>query len=174
MTFLIGILLLVCSWTPSGDAKAGLLEQIKAANLPEKSFMATWHRVQHSSMLVNELESEGKVYLLAPDKIRWETTEPVKSVSILSPDAGNRGRFRLPTEKDFNITVLEGDNYTVRLDPVRRDLKQMLGQIALTVDRKSLKILYVMIVTPEGDWQRIEFSKVEKDIPIAAELFEGQ
>ena len=43
-------------------------------------------------------------------------------------------------------------------------LRQMLGQVSISVDRRSLKILYVLIVSPEGDWQRIEFSKVEKDL----------
>lgn len=164
--FLIALLTLFCSaGASSQDTSAVLLEQIKAVNLPEKSLKAAWHRVQHSSLLVEDLVSEGWVYLEQPDKIRWETTSPVQQVSILSSDESARGRFRIPTEKDFKITVLDGgQNYTLRLDPLRRDLRQMLGQVSISVDRRSLKILYVLIVSPEGDWQRIEFSKVEKDL----------
>ena len=169
MKRIIGIIcgLLVC-WSLGAQ---DLFEKIKAANMPKESLRAQWHQVKHSTLLVEDLVSDGKVYLQQPERLRWETTSPIQSVSVMAPGRAS-GRFRLPTEMDFEITVLQGEEYIVRLTPLRRDLKQMMGQIALHVDPATLKLRYLMITSPEGDWTRIEFSNVETEIPLPETLFE--
>lgn len=148
-----------------------LFEQIKAANMPERTLQAKWNQVKRSTLLVEDLVSEGQVYIQQPDLLRWETTSPVQRVSIMAPGQA-RGRFRLPTEKDFDISITEGEEYLVQLTPLRRDLKKMIGQIDLHVDPATLKLRFLTMTSPEGDWTRIEFTDVKADLPLPATLFE--
>lgn len=164
--FLSAVTLLLATtlaWAQDADA---LWARVKEVNLPGKSLEASWKRVYHSPMLVEELLSEGKVYLREPGQIRWETLAPVARLSVFD-GTEPRGRFRMPREKDFRITVLEGEEYIVRLDPLRKDLEQLVGQITLHVNRENYRVLYVTVKTPDGAWSRIDFSSVvlEKDLP---------
>ena len=144
------------------EAQDDVWARVKEVNFPEKSLQASWNRIYRSPMLQDDILSEGKVYLRQPDALRWETEKPVKRVTELDSTQG-KGRFRMPDEKDFKITVLEGDTYSVQLTPLRRDLKQLVGQITLTVEKKSYKLLYVTILGVDGDWTQITFSNVKMD-----------
>ena len=148
----------------AGDALAQdpVWERIKAANFPEKTLEANWNRIYRSPMLQADVLSEGTVYLEQPDILRWETLKPVQRVTVLDGKQ-DRGRFRLPQEKDFKVVVLEGDTYTVQLNPLRRDLKQLVGQIVLTVEKKSYKLINVTVLGVDGDWTQITFSNVKMD-----------
>ncbi len=151
---------------PCVFAQEDVWARVKEVNLPKKSLQASWHRVYRSPLLVEELVSEGKVWLREPGQIRWETLSPVSRLTVYD-GTEPRGRFRMPREKDFRITVLEGEEYIVRLDPVRKDLEQLVGQITLHVNRENYRVLYVTVKTPDGAWSRIDFSSVvlEKDLP---------
>ena len=144
------------------EAQDDVWARVKEVNFPKKSLQASWNRIYRSPMLQDDILSEGKVYLRQPDALRWETEKPVKRVTELDSTQG-KGRFRMPDDKDFKITVLEGDTYSVQLTPLRRDLKQLVGQITLTVEKKSYKLLYVTILGVDGDWTQITFSNVKMD-----------
>lgn len=146
----------------TAKAQDDVWARVKDVNFPKKSLQASWNRIYRSPMLQDDILSEGKVYLRQPDALRWETEKPVKRVTELDSTQG-KGRFRMPDEKDFKITVLEGDTYSVQLTPLRRDLKQLVGQITLTVEKKSYKLLYVTILGVDGDWTQITFSNVKMD-----------
>ena len=146
----------------TAKAQDDVWARVKEVNFPKKSLQASWNRIYRSPMLQDDILSEGKVYLRQPDALRWETEKPVKRVTELDSTQG-KGRFRMPDEKDFKITVLEGDTYSVQLNPLRRDLKQLVGQITLTVEKKSYKLLYVTILGVDGDWTQITFSNVKMD-----------
>lgn len=158
------VLTAFCALTFAVQAKAqeDVWVRVKDVNFPKKSLQASWNRIYRSPMLQDDILSEGKVYLRQPDALRWETEKPVKRVTELDSTQG-KGRFRMPDEKDFKITVLEGDTYSVQLTPLRRDLKQLVGQITLTVEKKSYKLLYVTILGVDGDWTQITFSNVKMD-----------
>ncbi len=141
------------------EAQEDVWARIKEVNFPKKSLQASWNRIYRSPMLQDDMLSEGTVSIEQPDMLRWETLKPVKRVTQL--DSSTKGRFRLPEEKDFKVNILEGDTYTVQLTPVRRDLKQLVGQIVLTVEKSSYKLLNVTILGVDGDWTQITFSQVK-------------
>lgn len=143
------------------EAQEDVWSRIKEVNFPKKSLQASWNRIYRSPMLQEDLKSEGIVSITQPDALRWETLKPVKRVTEL--DGSTQGRFRLPEEKDFKVNILECDAYTVQLTPVRRDLKQLVGQIVLTVEKKSYKLLHVTILGVDGDWTQITFSNIKMD-----------
>ena len=154
---LTAILALVCAFT--ARAQEDVWARVKEVNFPKQTLQASWSRIYKSPMLQDALESEGTVALQQPDQVRWETLKPVKRVTVLD-GTQPKGRFRLPTEKDFKVTVLDGDTYTIQLEPLKRDLKQLVGQISLTVEKKTYKLLYVTILGVDGDWTQITFSNV--------------
>jgi len=132
-----------------------VLARILEVNMPD-SLQAQWTRTYHSPMLQEDLVSSGTVFLKQPDVLRWETLEPVHSLTEFNGEQ-QRGRFRLPQEKDFDAVVLESEQITVILTPKRRDLKQMFSQIVATADKKTYRVSSVLLKGFEGEWTRIDF-----------------
>lgn len=161
ISYLLTAVLAFCCALNAG-AQEDVWARVKEVNVPRKTLEATWNRIYHSPMLQENILSEGTVSLVQPDRLRWETLKPVNRVTLLDGQQ-DRGRFRLPQEKDFKVTVLEGDTYSVQLNPLRRDLKQLVGQIVLTVEKKTYKLLNVTILGVDGDWTQITFSNVKMD-----------
>lgn len=163
---LISVLALLLSLPGfSQDVLARILE----VNMPE-SLQASWHRSYHSPMLQEPLESEGRVYIQEPSQLRWETVSPVSSLIIFTGKE-ERGRFRMPTEKDFSYTLLDGTQNTIILTPIRRDLKQLFKEIQLTVDAQSLLISQVRMMGRDGDWTLLTFTDIQHNVALPATLF---
>ncbi|MBR1489608.1 MAG: outer membrane lipoprotein carrier protein LolA [Bacteroidales bacterium] len=178
-------------------AQDALLERLKAANT-FGTLQADFVQTRHSQMLTKDLVSEGRVALVAPDKLRWEVVKPYRNVFVTEGEGdsfaslgmtkgtsgmtqgtsgmtgkGNR-RFRIPTDKDFSATVLEGEDVVVKLVPLRRDMKQMFREIIVHADKKSLRIHTALLVTPEGDWTQLEFKNILTGQSIDPKLFEKE
>ena len=150
--------------------EASLVDRILKANMPE-TLEAPWRQTRHSPLLKEDLKSSGVVYLQQPDKIHWEVLEPVSKVTVMNGSSA-RGRFRLPTEKDFKATVLEGEDYTVDLTPLRRDLQLIFSQVTLTVDKKSLLIKSALLRGTDGGWSYLEFGDRKMNQKLSEVLFE--
>jgi outer membrane lipoprotein-sorting protein len=157
---LTAVLALTCAF--NAWAQEDVWTRVKEVNLPRKNLSANWNRIYRSPMLQDDILSEGTVSIVEPDYLRWETLKPVKRMTELDGKQ-EKNRFRLPQEKDFKVNVLDGDSYTIQLSPLRRDLKQLIGQIVLTVEKKSYKLLNVTILGVDGDWTQITFSNVKMD-----------
>ncbi len=126
--------------------------RIKEVNLPKESLQASWQRIYRSPLLQEEVYSEGVVYIKNPDRLRWETHKPSYRLT-LADGTEPRGRFRLPREKDF------------------KDMKQLVGQIVLVVEKNTYKLLYVNIRGVDGDWTQLSFSNLIMDPPLPDSLF---
>lgn len=155
-------------------AQDALLERLKAANT-FGTLQADFVQTRHSQMLTKDLVSEGTVALVAPDKLRWEVVKPYRSVFVTEGEVPAQGRrFRIPTDKDFSATVLEGEDVVVKLVPLRRDMKQMIREIIVHADKKTLRIHTALLVTPEGDWTQLEFKNIRTGQSIDPKLFEKE
>lgn len=164
------ILLLLCTEFTLRAQGPGLLAQAIAANTPEQ-LQARFTQTRHTPLLEENLVSEGTVYLLAPDKLRWEQQSPVSKVTVLSDQASGR-RFRLPTEKDFTFSSLDGDDLTLILTPLRRDMKQLFVQLVVKLDPASLLVRSVLMNGTDGGWMLLEFRDIRSDVKLDASLFE--
>ena len=155
-------------------AQDALLERLKAANT-FGTLQADFVQTRHSQMLTKDLVSEGTVALVAPDRLRWEVVKPYRSVFVTEGEIPAQGRrFRIPTDKDFSATVLEGEDVVVKLVPLRRDMKQMFREIIVHADKKTLRIHTALLVTPEGDWTQLEFKNIRTGQSIDPKLFEKE
>ena len=169
------LLLLAClTLAVTASAQDGVLDRLKAANTFE-TLQASFVQTRHSSMLTKDLRSEGRLVLASPDRIRWEVLKPYPSVFVSTGELAFAGRrFRMPTDKDFTATALEGDDLAVKLVPVRRDLKSVFREIIVHADKKSMRIQSALLITPDGDWTLLEFKDVVANQPVDAKLFEKQ
>ena len=166
----------------AASAQENILDRLKAANTFE-TLQASFTQTRHSSMLAKDLKSEGRMVLASPDRIRWEVLTPYPSVFVSSGEGDSfaalgmtgKGRhFRIPTEKDFTATVLEGEELAVKLVPVRRDLKSLFREIIVHADKQSLRIQSALLITPDGDWTQLEFKDLVVNQPVDAKLFEKE
>ena len=150
------LLLYICLFIglTASAQESDLLQRIREANLK------------------NTLRAEFK-QVQAPDKVHWEVQKPVSRVTVFNGDIPqNNRRFRLPSEKDFTVSSLEGEELSVILKPRRRDLAQVFSQIVLKVDPKTLEVHSVLLSGLDGDWTSITFTKVQADVDLPQSLFE--
>ena len=99
----------------AASAQENILDRLKAANTFE-TLQLSFVQTRHSALLTKDLVSEGRMVLASPDRIRWEVLKPYPSLFVSSGELAIAGRrFRMPTEKDFAATVLEGEDLTVKL-----------------------------------------------------------
>ena len=169
------LLLLAClAAALSASAQDGILDRLKAANTFE-TLQASFVQTRHSSMLTKDLKSEGRLVLMSPDRIRWEVLKPYPSVFVSTGELAIAGRrFRMPTDKDFTATALEGEDLAVKLVPLRRDLKSIFREIIVHADKSSLQLRSALLVTPDGDWTLLEFKDRVVNQPVDAKLFEKE
>lgn len=168
------LLLYICLLvsTVAAAQESDLLLRIREANL-KNTLRMEFTQVRHTPMLAEDLVSSGFAALQAPDKVRWEVQKPVSRVTVFNGDIPQTGRrFRLPSEKDFTVSSLEGEELSVILKPRRRDLAQLFSQIVLKVDPVSLAVHSVLLTGLDGDWTQITFSQVQYDVNLPASLFE--
>ena len=167
---LLFIFLLVS--TVAAAQESDLLLRIREANL-KNTLRADFTQVRHTPMLAEDLVSSGFAALQAPDKVHWEVVKPVSRVTVFNGDVPQSGRrFRLPSENDFSVSFLEGEELSVILKPRRRDLTQLFSQIILKVDPVSLAVHSVLLNGLDGDWTQITFTKVQYNVALPASLFE--
>ena len=158
----------------AASAQETILDRLKAANTFD-TMQLSFVQTRHSALLTKDLVSEGRMVLASPDRIRWEVLKPYPSVFVSSGELALAGRrFRMPTEKDFNATTLEGEDLTVKLVPVRRDLKSLFREIIVHADKQSLQIRSALLITPDGDWTQLEFRDFVVNRPVDAKLFEKE
>ena len=143
-------------------AGAEVLSRLKEANFPS-SLEAEFTQRRHSPMLSKDLVSMGKLTLAAPDYLRWEIVSPTPRLSEFNAaDAASSRRFRLPSEKDFKVSTLEGKELSIILDPVRGDLKRLFSRIVVKVDPQTYYIHSVLLSGLDGDSTFIEFYSVKR------------
>ena len=168
------LLLYICLLvsTVAAAQESDLLLRIREANL-KNTLRADFTQVRHTPMLTDDLVSSGFVALQAPDKVHWEVVKPVSRVTVFNGDIPQSGRrFRLPSDKDFSVSSLEGEELSIILKPLRRDLAQLFSQIVLKVDPVSLAVHSVLLTGLDGDWTQITFTKTQYDMALPASLFE--
>ena len=158
----------------AASAQENILDRLKAANTYE-TLQLSFVQTRHSALLTKDLVSEGRMILATPDRIRWEVLRPYPSLFVSSGELAIAGRrFRMPTEKDFTATVLEGEDLAVKLVPVRRDLKSLFREIIVHADKHSLRIHTALLITPDGDWTQLEFKDFVVNRPVDAKLFDKE
>lgn len=168
-----------------GPAREKAIATILAANDIRTTLQFRFTQTRHSSLLTEDLVSEGRAYFAFPDRVRWETTRPHPAVFVLNAAEATDRRQQvllrnvakasekgLINEDDFTVTVYAApDQCQVDLEPLRRDLGQLFVRITLLTDARTGALRSIVLSETGGDLTEIQLHAVERGIQIPEELF---
>lgn len=183
----------------SGEKQDAIAEQIKAATQNITSIQADFTQEKVFSFLENKLESVGKFWFLAPDKIRWEYLKPYPYRIVLNQgkmyvqdegdaytmDMRSNQLFQqmnalitksiqgeLLQEEDYEKSFFEDEtNYMVHFKPKDAQLKDYLSAIEIFFSKKTGQVTALKMKEAAGDYTYIIFNNRIENKPINADLF---
>ena len=153
-------------------------------------------------LFLDTLKAKGVCYFQAPDKIRWELTEPY--VSLLIHNTNKAAKFDMvegslrkmrPGAEDalreilgqimswirgdfksareaYNLSLLKGPDYRLVLKPRAKGLGEIIQSVELSIHPKTLHVTAVTIREPEGGRITIRFKEGTINAPLEQALFD--
>lgn len=166
-----------------------------------KSLKADFVQERHIALFLDVLKSGGILSFERPDKLRWELTEPYRTIMLFNDN--DVAKFRVEKGKiekanfgmedllrgvlgqiisilkgDFsksmeayNMEVLEGENYLLKLTPKSEGMAKSIRSLELFFDNKSLTMSQIIIREPQDDYMKIVFSKQRLNEKLKDTLF---
>jgi outer membrane lipoprotein-sorting protein len=163
-----------------------------------KSISGTFTQKKNIKILTRPLISKGRLYYLSPDSIRWEYTEPVKSIMLVNK--GNVKRFimkddkfiedssarleavrivvgqitewfagRFNNNKDFKAGLSEG---RVVLLPQNETISSFIQKVVITFSKNEGVISAIEIIEVQGASMYLEFDDIAINKPLPDGIFE--
>lgn len=194
------VLLILLMLVPA-SVRADNFERLRRDSSRISTISADFVQKKFMKILSKPLVSEGKFYYTAPDSIRWEYSQPIKSVVI--SDKGNTKRYiasggkmvedktggaqamkivldevagwmsgKFTSNPSFTATLKEGSNTQITLTPVGKSMAGMIEKIEITVARKDASIKSVRIVESATAETRIDFQHVVINQEIQPSVFQ--
>jgi len=176
-------------------------EKIITSNRASESLKAYFVQEKHMSILNKPFISAGHFLYKAPDKVRWEYTEPFSYIVILVnnyvsiKDGSDLQNFdmsknavfkevnrvmsgmvsgRMLEDKNFQGTYYESsDQYKAILVPQISSVNAFVEEIHLYFNKQTLQILSVEMIEKEGDKTVIKFLDTKVNEAISDELFKN-
>lgn len=190
----------IAPMTTLAQSEAQIRQQINQAASQMKSMQCDFVQTKHLKMLNDKMVAKGKMYYRQGNQLRWEYVTPYAYTFILNNnkvllknsqrndviDVNQNKVFKeiarimmnsvvgkcLADEKDFKTQIsTEGQEWVARLQPLRKDMKQMFQQIILHFDRKQSVVSVVELMEKNGDRTVIELKDIHKNEPISSDLF---
>ncbi len=153
-----------------------------------------------SSMLAEASIAKGTMHYVAPDKMRWEYTEPyafalvvngekiVKVTdgkaevmdgkssrmyqSMVSLIMGSASGKKLFDTSVFDVALYDDNEFwRAEMTPKRRDMKHMFSQLVFRFDKKTNGISRVEFKDAGGDVTSIQFEDMKLNEAIGEEMF---
>ena len=183
----------------SNELIAVLTKGTANLNSMECKFVQT----KQMAMIAEPTQAEGKMYYMAPDKIRWEYTTPYVYTLVVNGndimmqsetktekvDAKSNRMYRgiadiimgsvtgkkLFDKSAFDVNFFDdGDAWRAELKPLKKDVKRMFSMLTFRFDKKSNLVCSVEFTEAGGDVTHIQFSDMVVDKPIDEALFQLQ
>lgn len=174
-----------------------LISKLEKKYSAAKTLSVQFEQVRVSSLTKQNEKSTGKIFFFRPNRIRWETETPEKSLLVsngktfwfytppFSPgDAGQvaerrsqdvQSQFaqdllsgRLSVSKETRIEDLGSSRF--RLTP-KKGAAGSVKTAEITIDSKSLTIQKLELIHEDGSRVELTFSKIELGTPLDAKLF---
>ena len=189
--FLVFISLILAGWTLNWESIEKNMSRVK-------SISGTFTQKKDIKILSRPLVSKGRLYYLSPDSIRWEYTEPVKSILLVNK--GNVKRFvfkedkfiedssarieavrivvsqitewfagKFNNNKDFKAEFIEGK---VVLTPQNETIKSFIKKVVITFSKNEGVISAIEIIEVQGATTYLEFNDIEINKPLPEGIFE--
>ena len=152
------------------------------------------------AMLAEPSVSEGRMYFVSPDRLRWEYLTPYPFALLVNGERivkvtdgkaevleGNSGRMyqgivnmimgsasgkKMFDTSAFDVVLYDdGAFWKAEMTPKRRDMKRMFSQLVFHFDKKTQVIDHVEFIEPKGDRTEIRFEGVRLNEAINDNVF---
>lgn len=181
---------------------AALLAKISAHLGAVRSFTAAFVQEHHLAIFLDVLKARGANAFQAPDRFRWEVTEPYHSLLIydrgvvakfeerdgrMQPvDSGAADLMRdlmgrmtswmrgdfQATRESFTLQAREGQEYALEMTPKAKEMLRYIQRIELYLSKDPLRIVRIVIREPEEDRIEIRFENLRENGALGNELFD--
>ena len=168
----------------------------KLDHLSTTSLQCDFVQTKKSEMLSQKVMSQGKMYFVAPNKLRWEYNSPENILFVVNGDkilykknghqdvndVSRKKVFKkisqmmllfvtgdfLKENKLFRTTI---DGEKVTLIPLKGDIRHAFSKVVLHIDRQRGVVTIVEMYEKRGDITLIEMKNIQKDGTIKQSLF---
>ena len=177
-----------------------VMSQLSQAAASMQSMQCRFVQEKTSSMLAEPSVSEGVMYFVAPDKMRWEYVKPNAFALVVNGDRivkvtdgkaepleGNFNRMyqgivniimgSASGKKMFDATVFDIALYDddafwkAEMTPKRRDMKRMFSQLVFHFDKKTQSISRVEFISSGGEVTLIRFEEMRLNEKVDDKVF---
>jgi outer membrane lipoprotein-sorting protein len=176
------------------DASAELFGRMEREAADVKTISSDFIQEKHLAMFRKVVTSRGRFLYQKPDRLRWESTEPVASGFVLNGTRGRRWHQRTGREERFDIgsepvmkivseqilawakpdfaRLQREYRIRVRLDPLSAPAAGAPDHLRISFSPDGKFVQTVEIHEKDGDSTRIRFVDTVVNRPIAPSLFE--
>ena len=184
-----------------GDKMRAVLDAVVSCQRSTTSLDAEFVQTKESDLLLEPVVSRGRFRYLASSKVRWDYAEPEPMVVLFCdstlltyfPDQQRAEQAKVGSRQRRFVRFLGGTQpldeligqfrlvfrdpgdearYELTLEPVASIIRNRLDGIDLEIDRQLLLPVLVEYREVDGDVTRYEFSRVQRNVPLAESLFE--
>ena len=177
-----------------------VMAQLSQAAASMQSMQCRFVQEKTSTMLAEPSVSEGLMYFIAPDRLRWEYVTPYPFALVVNGErivkvtdgkaevlVGNANRMyqgiasiimgsasgkKLFDTSAFDIVLYDDDVYwKAEMTPKRRDMKRMFSQLVFRFDKKTNGISRVEFKDASGDVTSIRFEDIKLNEAIGEKVF---
>lgn len=178
-----------------------VINQLTQAATSMQTMQCRFEQEKTSSMLAEPSVSEGTLWYVAPDKMRWEYTKPYAFALVVNGERivkvtdgraevldANSGKMyqgmvniimgsasgkKLFDTSMFDVLLFDDDTFwKAEMTPKRRDMKRMFSQLVFRFDKKTKGISRVEFIGSNGDLTSIRFEEIKVNEAIETEKFQ--
>lgn len=178
-----------------------VMAQLSQAAASMQSMQCRFVQEKTSTMLAEPSVSEGLMYFVAPDRLRWEYTTPYPFALVVNGERivkvtdgkaevleGNANRMyqgiasiimgsasgkKLFDTSSFDIVLYDDDAFwKAEMTPKRRDMKRMFSLLVFRFDKRTQGISRVEFMGANGDVTSIRFEDIKLNGVIGEERFQ--
>ena len=188
--------------TPLSEAQSNeLMASLTEAAASMQTMQCRFVQSKTMAMLAEPSVSEGRMYFVSPDRLRWEYATPYAFALVVNGERivkvtdgkaevldGNSGRMyqgitsmimgsasgkKLFDTTAFDIVLYDdGTCWKAEMTPKRRDMKRLFSQLVFHFDKKTQVIDHVEFLGANGDVTSIRFEDIKLNEEIGEEKFQ--
>ncbi|UGU15784.1 outer membrane lipoprotein carrier protein LolA [Sinomicrobium kalidii] len=185
--------------TPMTAAEAvSFREKVSERATAVKTITSNFTQRKHLGFLSNDIVSGGKLAFKAPDKVKWEYTEPFEYTVVFRDemlyinDSGKKSQVDMGSSKMFGtlndliVKSIRGDMFDdnkfsityfkkekrneVRFSPKDESFKKHISAFLITFDTNG-DVTGIKMTEPSGDYTHITFSNRTVNQPLDDAIF---
>lgn len=164
------------------------------------SLQSDFIQIKHLDVLSEDIESNGKLFYKANNKLRWEYTSPLEYLIVLKDgkvsikDEGKVSSYDLSGNKTFEkinemmIGSIQGDllvneedydydfqesstTYLVILTPKQKEVQEFMKSINIYFSKKDYSVEQVKMLEQSGDYTLMKFKNKKTNASISDKTF---